>query len=74
MSGVTRGIPIPPERLAPETLRAVIEEFVTRDGTDLVEADTKVEQVRRLLRRGEVQLWFDRTSRTCNILPAQSER
>ena len=63
------GIRIPVDQLEPETLRSVIEEFVTRDGTDLVDAPLKIEQVQRLLRRGEVELWFDRESGSCNILP-----
>ena len=63
-------IRIPHDDLAPETLRGVIEEFVTRDGTDLGEAETKIEQVRRLLERGDVEVWFDSSTRSCNILPA----
>ena len=62
------GLRIPPERLSPETLRGVIEEFVTRDGTNLAEADHKIEQVQRLLREGRAELWFDSDSGTCNIL------
>lgn len=61
-------IRIPPDQLAPETLRGVIEEFVTRDGTDLTDAETKIGQVTELLRRGEVQIWFDETTRSCNIV------
>ena len=53
------GIRIPPEQLSPETLRGVIEECVTRDGTELTEARTKVEEVFALLRLGEVEIWFD---------------
>ena len=64
------GIKIPPGQLAPETLRSVIEEFVTRDGTDLDEAETKIRKVNELLERGEVEIWFDEATRTCNILPA----
>ena len=63
-------IKIEPEQLAPETLRGVIEEFVTRDGTDLVDAETKIATVGGLLERGEVEIWFDETTRSCNILPA----
>jgi len=66
----TRGIRIPADQLAPETLRNVIEEFVTRDGTDLVEAETKIRSVEILLRRGEVEIWFDQATQSCNILPA----
>ena len=64
------GIRIPPYQLAPETLRSIIEEFVTRDGTDLVEAETKVRKVATLLQHGEVEIWFDEATRSCNILPA----
>ncbi len=64
------GIKIPHDQLAPETVRNVIEEFVTRDGTDLTEAETKIREVEDLLERGEVEVWFDETTRTCNILPA----
>ena len=62
------GIQIPPDQLSPETLRGVIEEFVTRDGTDLVEGEKKVEQVKSLLERGEVEIWFDEVTRTCNLV------
>ncbi len=64
------GIRIPPDRLAPETLRGVIEEIVTRDGTEMSEAETKIRRVEILLQRGEVEIWFDEATRTCNILPA----
>lgn len=63
------GIEIPTDALDRETLRNVIEEFVTRDGTELSDADAKVRQVEELLRRGEVAIWFDEETRTCNILP-----
>ena len=62
------GIRIPPGQLAPDTLRAVIEEFVTRDGTNLAEAETKIREVEELLQRGAVEIWFDKETRTCNIV------
>ena len=52
------GIRTPFEQLPPATLAAVVEEFVTRDGTEMTE----------LLRRGEVEVWFDQVTKTCNIL------
>lgn len=64
------GIRIPSDRLTAEALRGVIEEFVTRDGTDLTEAEANIRRVEDLLRRGEVELWFDEATGTCNILPA----
>ena len=62
------GIKISPDRLSSEALHGVIEEFVTRDGTDMVEGDTKVREVLDLLERGEVEIWFDQLTRTCNIV------
>ncbi len=63
----------PPIRIAPDllddpTLRGVIEEFVTRDGTEFSQVETKIDEVRALLARGEAQLWFDPETATCNIL------
>lgn len=58
-----RRIEVPPDALAPELLRRVIEEFVTRDGTDYgaVERslDEKVAAVRRQLDAGEALILVD---------------
>ena len=62
------GIKIAPERLTPETLTGVIEELVTRDGTNLAEAETKIGEVRAQIERGAAEIWFDEETRTCNIL------
>ena len=60
---------VPHRQLSPEALRGVVEEFVTRDGTDYgdtwVPLEEKVAQVLALLRRGEATLLFHReTGRT----------
>lgn len=65
----------PPVRIAPElldarTLRSVIEEFVTRDGTEMSDLDTKVAAVHVLLAQGKVNLWFDPETNSCNIVSA----
>ena len=62
------GMRIPPEQLTPEALRSVIEEFVTRDGTELTDSQTKIDEVTELLRRGEAEIWFDPVTRTCNLV------
>ncbi|MEM1448822.1 MAG: YheU family protein [Planctomycetota bacterium] len=62
------GTRIPLDRISPEALRAIIEEFVTRDGTELSEAEVKVQQVSAQLASGRAEIWFDPTSGTCNIL------
>jgi uncharacterized protein YheU (UPF0270 family) len=60
--------------LKPETLLALIEEFVTRDTTDYGEREgtvgDKVEDVMRQLRRGEARIVFDTDSGTVNIVVA----
>jgi len=66
----SRAILIPLEQLEPAALRSVVEEFVTRDGTELSDVDTKVAEVLALLRAGRAELWFDPETRSCNILPA----
>ena len=54
---------VPWQEIPPETLDNLIEEFVTRDGTDYGEQEigtgTKVAQVREQLRRGQASVVFD---------------
>ncbi len=65
---------IPWDRLNPDTLRRVVEEFVSREGTDYGRDDVsltqKVEQVLRQLQRKEAVLSFDEDSETCQVLPS----
>ena len=64
---------IPPESLPPETLRAVLEEFVTREGTDYGHAhyglDEKVARVEAQLARGEARIQFDPDTGSVTLLP-----
>lgn len=66
------GIDVPYERLDPETLRNVIQEFVTRDGADWGEAggtlEDKVGQVMQQLRSRKVKIVFELNSETTNIV------
>lgn len=61
---------IPPASLSLTALRSVVEEFVTRDGTDHSQVDQRIESVLDQLALGSVELRFDETSATCNIVPA----
>jgi len=65
---------IPWRKLSPETLRSLIDEYVTRDGTDYGsrEADrqTKIAQVERLLVTGKAVIVFDAGTETCDIREA----
>lgn len=63
---------IPHESLSPETLRRVVEEFVTREGTDYgvssADLGSKVDQVLRQLQKGRAILVFDSESESCHIV------
>ncbi len=63
---------IPYDQLNSDTLHGVIEEFVTRDGTDYgeveVSLETKISQVLRQLKSGKAVIVFDQATETCNIL------
>lgn len=60
--------------LNPETLRAVVEEFALRDGTDYGEreasVDTKCAHVMRLMEQGKVELVFDPETQSCDLREA----
>jgi len=75
VSKETEPIDVPIERLSPDALRGVVEEFVTRDGTDYGVRERgladKVDDVLRQLRRGEARIVLDRTTGTVNILKTQ---
>ena len=59
---------IPHKRLSPAALRAVIEEFVSRDGTDDSPLGPRINNVLRQLDLGSAELHFDDETKTCNIL------
>ena len=62
---------IPYTQLSPTALRAIVEEFVTRDGTDHSSVERRVENVLHQLEAGKVEVHFDDETETCNIVPAQ---
>ena len=62
---------IPVNKLSLEALQGVIEEFISRNGTDYGEveasADTKFRQVKQKLETGSAVLIFDDENETTNI-------
>jgi hypothetical protein len=70
-----RPIEVSQGALSPAALRALVEEFVTRDGTDYGDIerslDEKVADVLRQLDRGEVRIVFDPESETTTLVPAR---
>ena len=67
-----RFVEVPAERLSPDILRRLLEEFVTRDGTDYGSSektvDQKVDDVMRQLRRREVKIMVDMETGTANVV------
>lgn len=61
---------VPYRQLSTDALVGLIEEFVTRDGTELSDAATKISAVRDALARGDLVIVFDAESDNCNILAA----
>lgn len=69
---------IPYESLSEDVLVALIESFVLREGTDYGEREisltAKVEQVRRQLAKGEVNIYFDAESESVSIFNPRDVR
>jgi hypothetical protein len=65
---------IPSDRLSPEALQGLIEEFITREGTDYgmreVALESKVSSVRRQLAAGFAVIVFNPETETTTIVPA----
>jgi uncharacterized protein YheU (UPF0270 family) len=64
-------VKIPPDALQAATLESLVEEFITREGTDYGERehtlDEKKASVMRLLAAGEVDILFDPESETTTL-------
>tara|TARA_B100001093_G_scaffold350880_1_gene335395 strand:- start:347 stop:586 length:240 start_codon:yes stop_codon:yes gene_type:complete len=63
---------IPQERLDDATLRRLVAEFVSRDGTDYGRVETplevKIERAIRAIRTGEIVVSFDQGSQTTTLI------
>ena len=66
------GIEVPYLDINPETLRNMIEEFVSRDGSDWGDTggsmEDKIKQVLRQFESGKIKVVFDLTSQSANIV------
>lgn len=66
---------IPIEQLTTETLTAIIEEFVLREGTEYGAEDVsladKIAQIKSQLAQGHVVLVYSELHETVNILPKE---
>ena len=66
---------VPYEKLSPEALKGIIEEFVTRPGTDTGytkgSLDLNIAMVMRQLKHGDTFVVFDEATQTANIVPKE---
>ena len=71
-------IKVPYTELAPDALRALVEEFITREGTDYghqeVPLETKVRQVMSQLQSEKAFVTFDPETETATVVSAESLR
>ncbi len=69
------GVVVPWEQLPEGPLLRMLEEFVTREGTDLSDVElpleAKVAQVRRQLERGEAAVVFDPDAESFSLVPTR---
>jgi len=67
-----KGVDVPYAQIDPETLRNMIQEFVTRDGADWGDPggalEDKIAQVLKQLKNKQVKVVFDLKSETANIV------
>ena len=71
-------VAVPPQRLQPDVLQALLEEYVNRDGTDYGERERtqqeKVGSLQRQLRDGDLRILYDSDSEQWDLVPrAQAE-
>lgn len=69
------GIDIPLDRINPDTLRKMIEEFVTREWSELSDSeytlDEKVDRVMQQLKQKQARIVYDSNTETWNIIPCR---
>jgi uncharacterized protein YheU (UPF0270 family) len=70
-----RATELSPDQLSPRALRGLVEEFVTRDGTDYGAVERSVEEkiarVEAQLVSGEARIVFDPETESANIVLAR---
>ncbi len=67
---------IPHDQLQPDTLRALVEEFITREGTDYGAREfslgEKVEQLLRQIERGQVYIIYSELHESCTLISKEA--
>jgi len=68
----SEGVELDPDQLSPDALRGLVEEYVSREGTDYGHTDwsleEKVNRVYQQLERGEARIVFDPELESASII------
>ena len=64
---------IPYTEISEEALKAIIQEYITREGTEYgikeYSFEQKIEQIKQQLLKGDIKINFDDETQTCNLVP-----
>ena len=64
---------IPYTEISEEALKAIIQEYITREGTEYgikeYSFEQKIEQIEQQLVKGDIKINFDDETQTCNLVP-----
>jgi uncharacterized protein YheU (UPF0270 family) len=75
---MTQFVEVPPQRLQPDVLQALLEEYASRDGTDYGERELALEQkvgrLRNQLQRRDLLLVCEVDGEHWDLLPADQAR
>ena len=66
---------IPYTEISEEALKAIIQEYITREGTEYgikeYSFEQKIEQIKQQLLKGDIKINFDDETQTCNLVPSR---
>lgn len=69
---------VPFDQLQPDVLRRVIEDFITREGTDYgameLDLETKVDQLRERIKNKQVYVSFDEIQESVSLIGAEDAK
>ena len=64
---------IPYTEISEEALKAIIQEYITREGTEYgikeYSFEQKIDQIKQQLLKGDIKINFDDETQTCNLVP-----
>ncbi len=68
-------VDVPPEALSADTVEALIESFILRDGTDYgsveISLDSKKQQILKQLKKGDIKITFDPNTETVSLMTSR---